>query len=276
MLSNFLTAPAKFTNTSLDPIQMLWIRGDLSRVELLSVRSFIKQGHPVHLYTYDPPANVPQGVMVKDASEIVPADLAPMSAKQPFGKGSMASFSDYFRLLLLYERGGWWADTDMVAIRSWTGFPDVVVASTFEKDYGQIANNFVLKFPKGHEIPKKSLKWFNGKNLSEIEFGKSGPLLLHDVLGLDGVKKYCQQPSIFGPVPWNGSYQLLRPLIKRFTLEEIKQRVRRPHLSIRFTKETVGIHLWNETWRAAGWDKNGHYGRTCLFEKLQKKFNPNN
>ena len=34
-------------------IQMLWIRGSLSKLEQLAIRSFLAQGHQVDVYTYD-------------------------------------------------------------------------------------------------------------------------------------------------------------------------------------------------------------------------------
>ncbi|MBC8039401.1 MAG: hypothetical protein H7Y06_02570 [Opitutaceae bacterium] len=92
---------------TLDPIQMLWVRGPLSRMEQLSIRSFLAQGHPVHLYTYDAPENRPAGVRVFNANDIVPSALAPDRQAAPFEKGSMGSFSDYFRYQLMVKCGGW-------------------------------------------------------------------------------------------------------------------------------------------------------------------------
>ena len=51
----------------------LWI-GKLSKMEIYSMKSFIKQGHTYHLYTYEPLDNIPNGVIVKDANEIIPKD----------------------------------------------------------------------------------------------------------------------------------------------------------------------------------------------------------
>jgi hypothetical protein len=257
----------------LEPIQMLWVRGDLSRMELLSLRSFLAQGHPVHLYTYAAPSNVPDGIVLKDAGEVVPALLAPAADRVPFGKGSMGAFSDYFRYQLLYQRGGWWCDMDVVAIKPWTGFPEFVAVSTYEQGYGQIANGYALRANPGDEILGRCLDALKDQKLSELDISDTGPLLLNKVLGPEGVRRHCQQPEVFGPVPWNAGWQLLRPLRKRFTIEELKQRLRRPHLSMRFTRRTVAVHLWHETWRAAGWNKADRHDSTCLYEKLQRRFN---
>jgi hypothetical protein len=252
---------------------MLWVRGDLSRMELLSLRSFLTQGHPVHLYTYDAPANLPRGVEVRDAREVVPHELVPKAQSVPFGKGAYASFSDYWRLCLMRQRGGWWSDLDVVAIKPWREFPEIVAASTFEQGYGQIANNYALRFPARHPVVESCLKTLIGRQLEDLDISETGPLLLNGMLGPEGVRAHCQSPEVFGPVPWNAGWQLLRPLWKRFTLEELKQRLRRPHLSVRFTRKTVAVHLLHETWRAAGWDKNARHDPSCLYEKLQRRYN---
>jgi hypothetical protein len=266
-----------FTTSSavaLDPIQVLWVRGNFSRMELLSLKSFLAQGHPVHLYVYEAPANVPCGVDILEASDIVPVERVPKGLGKPMGKGTLASFSDFFRYKLLFERGGWWSDMDVVAIKPWSGFPDVVVASTEEKGYGRIANNFVLRFPAGHAIMKACYEFLVDKNLEELGTPETGPLLVHDIIGQEGVGKYAQPPEVFGPVPWNAAWQLLRSRWQRFSIGELKQRVRRPHLSIRFGPRSVSVHLWNEVWRKEGWGKEKRYAHSCLYEQLQRQFNP--
>lgn len=258
----------------LPPIQMLWIGGVLSRLEVMCLRSFVAQGHPVLLYTYDASINAPVGVQLMDASEVVSADLVPRPNTQAFTVGSPSSFSNYFRYHLLYARGGWWADCDVVALKPWVGFPSVVIASTRELDYGIIANTYAMHFPPGHDIMRACLDALGDEDPRKLEFGTTGPLLVNKILGPDGVRTHSQSPSVFGPVPWNASEQFVRPLWKRFTLSEWNQRLRYSHLSCSFTKKTVAVHLWNATWRANGRDKNRHYARSCLYEKLQRRFNP--
>jgi len=258
----------------LQPIQFLWVRGELSRMEILSLRSFRVHGHPVHLYSYEPPPNVPAGVELMDAREILDESLVPAKDKVPFGRGGYSTFANLFRYKLLYEKGGWWADTDVVAVRPWSDFPDVVVSGTRETKHGIRANIFVLRFPPGHPQAKELLDAFPKKPLSEIEFGKTGPILAHEVLGADGVKRYCQAPEVFAPVAWNAAWQLLRTRRERFSFGELGQRIRRPHLSVRFTEKTVAVHLWNEMWKDAGYDKSAKYDASCLYEKLQARYNP--
>lgn len=255
----------------LDPIQMLWVRGELSRVELLSIRSFLAQGHPVHLYSYDPPRALPPGVNLLPAASIVPENFAPLKPAAPFAKGSMASFSDYFRYQLLFTQGGWWVDLDVVALKPFQGFPDVVVASTDEAIYGRTANNFIMRFPAGHATLAAGLRALDGHNLAELDISQTGPLLLHSILGPAGVAEHTQPREVFAPVPWNASEQLVRSAA-RYRWDDFKHRIRRPHLACRFTHRTVAVHLWNETWRNAGRDKNALYPSTSLYERLQRRY----
>lgn len=268
-----LSAKRSIDPTPLEPIQMLWIRGDLSRMELLSIRSFLAQGHPVHLYTYEPANNLPGGVEVRDAAEIVPPDLAPLSNSAPFAKGSFGAFSDYFRYHLLHRCGGWWSDLDIVCIRPWR-FQNALTASTQEHSYGRIANTCVMRFPAGHPLMERCLAALSPVQLKEVNISQTGPLLLNRNMRELGLSHLPVESHVFCPIPWNASWQLLRPLWRRFSLDEVKQRIRRPHLSMRFTQDTVAVHLWNETWRAAGHDKNARHPRSCLYEKLQHKWNP--
>jgi len=241
-------------------------------MELLSVRSFIAQGHDVHLYSYSAPMNLPAGVRTFDAREVVDEQLAPKGDVPAFGKGTYGAFSDYFRYSLLLQRGGWWSDLDVVATRPWRNFPEVVTASTNEKRYGIVANGFAMRFPAGHEILKQCLDALPSHRLPEMGIDETGPLLLHRTLGPSGVVAHCQPPHVFAPVPWNASWQLLRTKRERFSLGELKQRIRRPHLSVRFRDNTVAVHLWNETWKKQGYDKGGRFHPTCLYEQLQTAY----
>jgi len=259
---------------TLDPMQVLWVRGDLSRLELLSLRSFLAQGHPVHLYTYESPRNVPAQVQVFDAAGIVPASLSPLRPAAPFSKGSMGAFSDYFRYHLLQARGGWWSDLDVVCLRPWRFAEPELTASSEELGYGRVANPYVLRFPPRHPVINACVDALASADLTTLGIDRTGPLLLNRVLHEQNQTALMMPPDVFGPVPWNASFQLVRSFWQRLSLDEMKQRLRRPHLSIRFTPATVAIHLWNETWRHAGRDKNAVYPRSSLYESLQRRYSP--
>ena len=99
----------------------LWIGERLSTLEFLCIQSFTAHGHEFHLWTYEPPAQaLPAGVVLRDASSILPATAVfryRHGNAFGHGKGSLAGFSDLFRYKLLYEEGGWWTDMDICCLR---------------------------------------------------------------------------------------------------------------------------------------------------------------
>ena len=92
--------------TQLPLINFLWIGSPLSAMETLSLSSFVAHGHPVNLYVYDEVRNLPPGVHVSDAGEIIPRSRI-FRVGAPEEKGSFANFADLFRYTLLWEKGGW-------------------------------------------------------------------------------------------------------------------------------------------------------------------------
>ncbi|NNE80332.1 MAG: glycosyltransferase family 2 protein [Silicimonas sp.] len=90
-------------------IAMLWMRGKLSFLEQLCIRSFQDAGHHVALYSYEPLERVPEGVECRNAGDVLAERDEIVHAKS----GSPAPHADLFRYRLL---GGVdrtiWADTD--------------------------------------------------------------------------------------------------------------------------------------------------------------------
>src|SRR5262245_26326073 len=92
-------------------IQSLWL-GEVTTMERLSMTSFLQNGHDYHLFAYGPLTNLPHGVELIDANEVIPSGSVFRDSR-----GGFSSFSNYFRYKLLLDRGGWWADTDVVCLQ---------------------------------------------------------------------------------------------------------------------------------------------------------------
>src|SRR5690349_11836405 len=128
----------------LPTIQMFWHGPPLSRIERLSMTSFVHHGHDVHLYVYDEPEGVPAGVRIRDAAEILPRSAVFRHKRTQ----SLAPFADWFRYRLLFDRGGIWADVDMVCLRPFDYASPVV----FGLQNDTLINNAVLGLPAGDRM----------------------------------------------------------------------------------------------------------------------------
>jgi len=128
-------------------IHALWIGQELSLIELLCINSFINNGHQFHLWTYNTiKTPLPKHIIVEDAAQIIPkSEVFCYKHTNQFGhgKGSYAGFSDIFRYKLLYEKGGWWTDMDVVCLKP-LDFPEAYVFRTHH-DFPVIGN--MMKCP---------------------------------------------------------------------------------------------------------------------------------
>jgi glycosyltransferase involved in cell wall biosynthesis len=100
----------------------LWIGQHLSRLEQLTLRSFVRHGHKFNLWVYDElKDDTPAGVILRDATEILPRERIFLKAETDpsagVGRKSYGPFSDLFRYKLLRDHGGIWVDMDVTCLR---------------------------------------------------------------------------------------------------------------------------------------------------------------
>ncbi len=103
-------------------IHGLWIGRRLSKLEQLTLRSFVRQGHEFNLWIYDElEEEPPPGVVLRDATEILPRrrifQKAETDPSAGVGRKSYGPFSDLFRYKLLRDHGGIWVDMDVTCLR---------------------------------------------------------------------------------------------------------------------------------------------------------------
>ena len=245
-------------------IQSLWIGERLTKMEQLSIKSFVENGHEYHLYTYGDVKGIPEGTTVKDGNEILDK-----SEIYYYKNGSVSAFSNLFRFTLLYKKGGYWADTDLVCVRPFKLEQDFVISSEPMTDYsGLNINAGLLKFPKGSKEALEGVV-YQRQIKEDILSGKiewsGGPLCVRKI-----VEKYKLEKHV---LPWqsicNSSYEHLPSILN----PEYK-----PHPSVISKIENIPenmlcIHLWNELWRRNKLDKNATYHPDSIYEHLKKKHN---
>ena len=134
-------------------VQGLWIGDRLSLLEQLSIKSFMKNGHEYHLYVYDDVKDVPMGTIVKDANEIIPESEIYKNRYESIAY-SYLGFSDYFRVKLIYDKGGFWVDTDIVCLKYFDFQEDYV----FTPEQSHVENGIsssLFKCPKNSVFLKE-------------------------------------------------------------------------------------------------------------------------
>jgi hypothetical protein len=256
---------------ALKKISMFW-EGRLSRLERLSIASYVQNGHDVEVFGYSRIDGLPEGATWLDANEVVEKSELFLTKK-----GSYAPFSDYFRAKLLLDRGGIWSDTDMICLRPLDYDSDVIVGY----ETSTSLNSALLGLPKSHPIAARIVeavedparvfpiddlrtrrrKWLRrfapGDRRAKMKWGETGPSALtrwvehYDML--DVVLPYWH----FYPVPpthWKAIFDL--------SFAE----------NMEMFGQSRAIHLWNEFIRRGGIDKNGPFERDSLIGKLLRRY----
>jgi hypothetical protein len=235
-----------------DPIQGLWIGPALSAVERLSILSFLANGHDYHLYVYDDVAGVPEGTTLRDAAEILPRSRIFYYSERE----SVAGFSNFFRYKLLLERGGWWADLDVVCLQPFR-FESQYVFSTEVNLDAAVLSAGVIRCPPSSAFAEYAWRVCESKDVALLKWGETGPRLVAEAVAALHLHAYIRSPEVFCPISYMDWESILRhdPVLE-------------------FGVNTYAVHLWNEMWRLGGKGKDGPYPESCAFERLKRRWLP--
>jgi hypothetical protein len=212
--------------------------------------SFVAQGHSVHLYTYDPIDNVPHGVTLRDAAQILPPSQV-FRNRLGKGKGSLAAFSDLFRYKLLLDQGGWWVDTDVFCLKPF----DFAAPYVFGAEEKPVASG-VIKMPRGCELAEICYESARRVDPNTITWNELVNILERNVRDLD-LMSYVLPEETFSPIFWRDVPDYVNGL-KRFEP----------------TPRSYAVHLYNEMWRRNKLDKWRRYPRTSVVNVLYRYAKP--
>lgn len=228
---------------------MLWIGPRLGRIERACIRSVLRQGHPLTLWCYSPPADIPEGVEVADARAILPEHSIVRHHS-----GSVSLFSNWFRYRLQELGKGIWLDTDIYLFKP-IPYSDYLLTG-FEA--GRV-NSAPLRIPSHspllppllalfeqqgvppwlHWRPRIAAHWRRyrtGKSeLSLMPWGVAGPLAVTALAKRYGLMGLASSAETFHPYNWTEADWIRDP---------------RKRLEDRATDATIGVHLWNERIKA--------------------------
>lgn len=238
-------------------IQGLWIGNNLSIMEQLSIVSFLKNGHEYHLYIYQDVKGIPKGTILKNADEIVLRDRI-FKYKE---YDTYAGFSNLFRYKLLFEKGGYWADTDVICLKPFNFESDYVFAQEKHSDGSILIASNVIKVPVGCEIMQFCYNICIQKDPNKLFWGEIGPLLLNDAVRRFKLTDYVFSYKTFNPIDWYD----WKVIIEGELIKRIKTK-------LKLIKDVYAIHLWNEMWRRENADKDSIYHPQCPYEKLKKLY----
>jgi hypothetical protein len=200
--STLIQPPIIHPQTSNKIVQGLWIGEGLDLNEILCIMSFIYNGHEFHLYTYEPVKNIPKECHVKDANEILPAsDIFYYSETQSIsGQKRPTGFSNMFRYKLLYDKGGYWVDMDMICIKPLRFSEPYVFSSESTFGRNQTINAGIIKCPKGCDFAKYCYTISKGKDKTKIKWGEIGPKLVGEAVTKYNLTGYVKPWYYFCPI----------------------------------------------------------------------------
>jgi hypothetical protein len=104
----------------LPEVATFW-HGPLDRLRRLCLTSQVAAGHKVTLYSFEPVADLPDGVGNAAAEAILPHSFSE-KLRPPLADGSWRDwttlqFSDFFRMRLMARRQGLWLDADVLLLK---------------------------------------------------------------------------------------------------------------------------------------------------------------
>ncbi len=201
-------------------VASFWTGSPLSFFEQVCLKSFAAHGHKTVLYSYTQGLNVPSGVELADATDILPEPA-------DYGySGGFAQFADIFRINLIQKTGATWVDCDVACLQPMPDRPYLFAMA------GRWTGNAVLRLPQDSPALGYLVDLFNAKDLvlppdwpwrhllpqdildraqptgfhiSEIErtalpYMTFGPVALHYALEKTGEGTHRMPPHSFYPV----------------------------------------------------------------------------
>jgi len=212
-------------------VASMWIGSTLSYLERVVIQSFLDRGHNFTLYTLHPVANVPDGVVLRDARTIL---VPPFEMDCDRVRFTAGIYSDLFRLEMIAMTDAIWVDLDAYCVAPFDFEGPYVFGSTRKRRASP--NNGVLGLPTDSAAlsmlriflndPNPIPWWWNArrtgalleKRAAGVRYGIenfawsfSGPLALRKALEKTGEITHILSKDVLYPVGFNQSDLLLSP-----------------------------------------------------------------
>lgn len=212
-----------------DTVSALWVGSRLGPLAGLCLTSFVRSGYDTQLFLFDPQIEVPEGVIRRDARDVLPESTVFENRDRP---GTYAGYANLFRYRLLQLEATTWVDVDVLSVGT---LPEGEYL--FGAESPTLVNNAVLRAPQDSELLRVLFDRASSVPADQVRWGMIGPVLLTAVveeLGMTG----CVAPvSVLYPVHYSEVWKLFDP-------QSTQEVVRRLDTS-------ATLHLWNEVLRHA-------------------------
>lgn len=225
-----------------------WNGPSLGPIHSACLRSFLSNGHTVRLFAYTAPADVPPGVEVLPASEILPWSRVSWFVEN----GHIELASDLFRYHLLAASAGLWVDADCFSVN-----PIEDDDYIFGQETVSGLNSAVLKLPSASPVLRalcsidrdfippwesrrrqRNAQWRRmlgrPRGLERWPWGTIGPTALTYYAKEFGILDLAEPSDVFYPVHWDHLDRLVDVGL---------------HLSDLTTTRTKVVHLYTSLMR---------------------------
>jgi len=169
-------------------VMSMWMGRPLSYIEIMSINSYLQNGHKVIVYVYNDIGNMHKDVELRDANEILPYSNFEMTndirtkellrcgfSEDDKNTSCYSFYSDLFRYTLMYKLGGWWTDLDAICLKHYD-FDEQYVFAFMKNDNYTIAPG-VFKMPPETSVMSSCIRVCRDLMSSMATSGKTGPFL---------------------------------------------------------------------------------------------------
>ena len=251
------------------PVASLWIGERLHYLNQLCLLSHLRQGHPTTLYCTDRVSNVPEGVEVRPASEIMDLD------RDIIAQTSESFLSNVFRYRMIAATDAVWIDCDAFCHRP---FPDGMQNIFAGHGFRGALNCGVVSIPRGGELIHRLLDYYDNLPEAPAWFNRQQRKKLdrQDAALPQAVRIYNAERTAFGPQAFTwfaqqtGDYdKALSPDVLYPVPFQLNDVFYDPHGRVEghFTPATLSVHLYtNGTrpwWRKTVPLPNSYIARMC-------------
>ena len=212
-------------------VSSLWIGNPLSVYEEVSLRSFVEEGFDVQLFTYADNLRVPEGVVVRDAREVLDAEKV---FENPHQRGTWAGFSNIFRYELVSAVDTVWIDTDVVALRSDIQSNQGYVFGWESNDF---INGAILGVPSKSVLSSALVEQAAAIDVESFQWGELGPRLITRLVKQLDLEPLVQPRNAFYPIEFHNVWMLFDPASRETVTEKLSK--------------AQALHWWNEALRLA-------------------------